>query len=79
MRAVDPSIILREGSNEGPFVAFGDVVCCERCIVWRAHQTRHGILTTRLRLFGLPESVPSGALVLIYLMRCGVVSKTSPC
>ena len=41
MRAVDPSIILREGSNEGLFVAFGDVVCCERYIIWHAHLCNH--------------------------------------
>ena len=37
MHAVDQSFIFREGSNEGPFVAFGDVVCSERYILWHAH------------------------------------------
>ena len=41
MNAVDKSIILREGSNEGLFVAFGDVVCCERCILWHARICNH--------------------------------------
>ncbi|CAK0908356.1 unnamed protein product [Prorocentrum cordatum] len=34
----DPTIIFHEGSQiEGPFVAFGDVVCSERYILWQAH------------------------------------------
>jgi len=37
MNAVGKSFTLRDGSNEGSFVAFGDVVCFELHISWYNH------------------------------------------
>jgi len=34
---VDQTIIFREGSSDGPFIAFGEVVCSDRYILWQAH------------------------------------------